>query len=59
MLNANSNTIIIMIVANFFSATGEPATCMSVVVTFALREAISMARRDAGIPTTQWFQIGI
>ncbi|CAD0197572.1 unnamed protein product [Chrysodeixis includens] len=37
--------------------TGEPATCASVVVAFALREAIVHARQDSGIPTTQWFPI--
>ncbi|XP_026741742.1 xanthine dehydrogenase/oxidase-like [Trichoplusia ni] len=37
--------------------TGEPATCASVVVAFALREAIVQARQDSGIPTTQWFSI--
>ncbi|XP_069360142.1 uncharacterized protein [Maniola hyperantus] len=38
-------------------ATGEPATCMGIVIAFALREAISLARLESGIPTTQWFQI--
>ncbi|XP_045773784.1 xanthine dehydrogenase-like [Maniola jurtina] len=38
-------------------ATGEPATCMSIAIAFALREAISLARLESGIPTTQWFQI--
>ncbi|XP_052737986.1 uncharacterized protein LOC112054963 isoform X1 [Bicyclus anynana] len=38
-------------------ATGEPATCMGISVAFALREAISLARLESGIPTTQWFQI--
>ncbi|CAH2260610.1 jg18282 [Pararge aegeria aegeria] len=38
-------------------ATGEPATCMAVSIAFALREAISIARLDSGIPTNQWFQI--
>nr|QIJ45705.1 aldehyde oxidase [Glyphodes pyloalis] len=37
--------------------TGEPPICMSVVVPFAIREAITAARKDTGIPTTQWFQI--
>ncbi|CAG4933330.1 unnamed protein product [Parnassius apollo] len=38
-------------------ATGEPATCMAVVVPLAIREAISSARLESGIPTTQWFEI--
>ncbi|CAH2233051.1 jg18400 [Pararge aegeria aegeria] len=38
-------------------ATGEPATCMGIAIAFALREAISLARLDSGIPSTQWFQI--
>ncbi|CAH2041771.1 unnamed protein product, partial [Iphiclides podalirius] len=39
-------------------ATGEPATCMAIVVPFAIREAISSARLESGIPSTQWFEIG-
>nr|XP_049700113.1 uncharacterized protein LOC110380991 isoform X1 [Helicoverpa armigera] len=35
---------------------GEPPICMAVVVAFALREAITAARLESGIPTTQWFQ---
>ncbi|XP_047028407.1 xanthine dehydrogenase-like [Helicoverpa zea] len=35
---------------------GEPPMCMSVVVAFALREAIVAARLESGIPTTQWYQ---
>ena len=38
--------------------TGEPATCMGIAVSFALRHAISAARIDSGISPTQWFQIG-
>ncbi|XP_073945872.1 xanthine dehydrogenase-like isoform X2 [Choristoneura fumiferana] len=36
---------------------GEPPTCMSVAVPFAMREAIVAARLDAGLPANQWFQI--
>ncbi|XP_046968170.1 aldehyde oxidase 1-like [Vanessa cardui] len=38
-------------------ATGEPATCMGIVIPFAMRAAIAAAREEAGIPKTQWFQI--
>ncbi|XP_068627626.1 aldehyde oxidase 1-like [Battus philenor] len=38
-------------------ATGEPATCMGVVVPFAIREAIASARQERGIPKTQWFDL--
>ncbi|KAF9801456.1 hypothetical protein SFRURICE_013236, partial [Spodoptera frugiperda] len=38
-------------------AVGEPPMCMSVVVALALREAISEARKESGIPSTQWFNI--
>ncbi|XP_012545633.1 LOW QUALITY PROTEIN: uncharacterized protein LOC101738607 [Bombyx mori] len=38
-------------------ATGEPPMCLSIVIAFALREAIAEARRESGIPTTEWFQI--
>ncbi|KAJ8719323.1 hypothetical protein PYW08_011498 [Mythimna loreyi] len=34
---------------------GEPPICMAVVVALALREAITAARVDSGIPKTQWF----
>ncbi|KAJ8719963.1 hypothetical protein PYW07_012006 [Mythimna separata] len=37
--------------------TGEPATCATVVVAFAIREAIVQARQESGIPTTQWVDI--
>ncbi|XP_013191578.1 uncharacterized protein LOC106135750 isoform X1 [Amyelois transitella] len=38
-------------------ATGEPPMCLSVVVALAIKEAIAAARRDSGIPTTEWFPI--
>ncbi|XP_014357572.2 xanthine dehydrogenase-like [Papilio machaon] len=38
-------------------AIGEPPLCLSVGVTFAMREAITSARSDAGISSTKWFQI--
>ncbi|XP_023950417.2 uncharacterized protein LOC112054759 [Bicyclus anynana] len=37
--------------------TGEPATCMGIVVSFALRAAIAAMRLESCIPTTQWFQM--
>ncbi|RVE48202.1 hypothetical protein evm_007156 [Chilo suppressalis] len=37
--------------------TGEPAICLSICVPFAMREAVSSARKDVGIPATQWFNI--
>lgn len=39
------------------SATGEPAVCMSIVVLFALRNAIDAARKDAGLPV-EWYPLG-
>ncbi|OWR53382.1 aldehyde oxidase 2 [Danaus plexippus plexippus] len=39
-------------------ATGEPATCMAIVIPFAMRGAIASAREETGIPKTEWFQIG-
>ncbi|XP_052742072.1 probable aldehyde oxidase gad-3 [Bicyclus anynana] len=36
---------------------GEPATCMGIVVSFALRAAIAAMRLESGIPTKQWFQL--
>lgn len=32
--------------------------CMSIVIPFAIREAIAAARQENGIPTTEWFDIG-
>ncbi|CAH2208797.1 jg10164, partial [Pararge aegeria aegeria] len=37
--------------------TGEPATCLSVVISFALRAAMQAARKDCGLPDDEWFQI--
>ncbi|XP_041981533.1 probable aldehyde oxidase 2 [Aricia agestis] len=39
-------------------ATGEPALCMAVVITHALREAVRAARLDAGYED-QWVQLDI
>ncbi|XP_052742309.1 uncharacterized protein LOC112054760 [Bicyclus anynana] len=36
---------------------GEPPTCLGVVVPLALRAAIVEARRDSGLPSTEWFPI--
>ncbi|CAH0677124.1 unnamed protein product [Chilo suppressalis] len=38
-------------------AIGEPPLCLSVVIPFAIREAIVSARLDSGIPTNKWFRI--
>ncbi|CAH2090017.1 unnamed protein product [Euphydryas editha] len=38
-------------------ATGEPATCMGIVVSFAMRAAIAAARAESGFPSNKWFQI--
>ncbi|XP_037042497.1 xanthine dehydrogenase-like [Bradysia coprophila] len=38
-------------------AVGEPALTMSVVVNFALRNALESARRDAGITNDPWFRM--
>ncbi|XP_045452021.1 LOW QUALITY PROTEIN: xanthine dehydrogenase-like [Melitaea cinxia] len=38
-------------------ASGEPATCMGIVVAFAMRAAIAAARSESGFPSTEWFQI--
>ncbi|XP_013162269.1 PREDICTED: indole-3-acetaldehyde oxidase-like [Papilio xuthus] len=38
-------------------AIGEPPLCLSVGVTFAMREAITSARSDGGISSSKWFQI--
>ncbi|XP_050344198.1 uncharacterized protein LOC126769439 [Nymphalis io] len=37
--------------------TGEPATCMGISVPIAMRQAISAARLESGIPSTTWFPI--
>ncbi|XP_049874984.1 uncharacterized protein LOC126373065 [Pectinophora gossypiella] len=37
--------------------SGEPPICLSVVLSFAYREAISEARLDSGTPKTTWFNI--
>jgi hypothetical protein len=37
-------------------ATGEPPLCMSCVILFALRNALSAARKDAGEPD-EWYQM--
>ncbi|KAJ8719955.1 hypothetical protein PYW07_011998 [Mythimna separata] len=34
---------------------GEPPICMAVVAALSLREAITAARVDSGIPKTQWY----
>lgn len=39
------------------TATGEPPLCMSIVVIFALRQALKSAREDAGI-FDNWFEMG-
>ncbi|XP_045451999.1 xanthine dehydrogenase-like [Melitaea cinxia] len=38
-------------------ASGEPATCMGIVIAFAMRAAIAAARAESGFPSTEWFQI--
>ncbi|XP_063894693.1 xanthine dehydrogenase/oxidase [Helicoverpa armigera] len=48
--NSYSNDVILS-----SKATGEPAMCSTVVVPFAIREAIVQARQESGIPTTQWY----
>lgn len=41
-----------------FSATGEPALLLAVVVTFALHEAIFEARKEYGYNDTEWVHVG-
>ncbi|XP_061707826.1 uncharacterized protein LOC133518213 [Cydia pomonella] len=38
-------------------AVGEPATCLSICVAFALREAIAASRQETGYPRTEWFHV--
>ncbi|CAK1542877.1 unnamed protein product [Leptosia nina] len=38
-------------------ATGEPATCMGVVIPITMREAIVDARKESGLPSDIWFLI--
>ncbi|KAJ8719328.1 hypothetical protein PYW08_011503 [Mythimna loreyi] len=38
-------------------AVGEPPICLTVVIAFALRDAIVQARQESGIPTTKWFDV--
>ncbi|XP_064073213.1 xanthine dehydrogenase-like [Vanessa tameamea] len=37
--------------------TGEPATCMGIAVPIAMRQAVSAARLESGVPSTNWFPI--
>ncbi|XP_037293387.1 xanthine dehydrogenase 1 [Manduca sexta] len=37
--------------------TGEPPLCMAGVIPFAIREAITSARVNSGIPATEWFPV--
>nr|XP_026487933.1 xanthine dehydrogenase-like [Vanessa tameamea] len=37
--------------------TDEPATCMGIAVPIAMRQAVSAARLESGIPSTNWFPI--
>ena len=39
-------------------ASGEPATCMSVVVIFAIRHALDAARKDAGVQDEKFYHLG-
>lgn len=42
-----------------FSATGEPAVCMSIVTIFALRHALDSARRDSGVASEEdYYHLG-
>ncbi|KAL0878800.1 hypothetical protein ABMA27_003830 [Loxostege sticticalis] len=38
-------------------AVGEPPICLAISVPFAIREAVSSARLETGIPTSCWFEI--
>ncbi|CAH0755277.1 unnamed protein product [Diatraea saccharalis] len=38
-------------------AIGEPPLCLSVVIPFAMREAIVSARLESGLPANKWFAI--
>ncbi|KAM3961487.1 LOW QUALITY PROTEIN: uncharacterized protein ACR2FA_004382 [Aphomia sociella] len=38
-------------------STGEPPICMAVAIPFAIREALTSARLESGIPSTNWFEI--
>jgi xanthine dehydrogenase/oxidase len=43
---------------SFFTATGEPATTMAVVVVFALRHALDSARSDSGKVDDEFYHLG-
>lgn len=45
-------------ILSIHTATGEPAFCMAIVVIFALRNALTSARTDAGLPVDEWFHLG-
>ncbi|XP_037970324.2 xanthine dehydrogenase 1 [Plutella xylostella] len=36
---------------------GEPATCVAIVVGFALHDAIAASREDTGYPRNKWFNV--
>ncbi|KAL4715716.1 hypothetical protein ACJJTC_006295 [Scirpophaga incertulas] len=38
-------------------AIGEPAICLAVVIPLAMREAITSARLESGLPANKWFDI--
>lgn len=38
-------------------ATGEPAVCMAYGVVLAIRHALVSARKDAGLPEDEWFEM--
>ncbi|GBP49380.1 hypothetical protein EVAR_24685_1 [Eumeta japonica] len=52
-----SNQGLMMELEGGMRATGEPATCLGIVVAFALREAITSSRDDSGCPKNEWFCI--